>query len=151
MKLHVSRKLDYAVRILSELARHGEGVLVPSRQIAKSQHIPFPYLQKIVNQMASVGLVETHRGKEGGVTLRADPNATTLLDIIHLLGEIDESRTNCVVTSEECPVFDLCRVHSVWEELYQIMLRYAAHVTLAELVVKQSDFMETPYETHHNS
>ena len=135
MKLNISRRLDYAVRILTELTLHA-GEVVPSRQIAENQHIPFPYLQKIVNQMAGVGLVRTLRGKEGGVILNVDPERTTLLDLVRLLGEMDPAGGICLVGVEECPVYDACGAHTVWDEIYRLMLAHASRITLKELAEK---------------
>lgn len=135
MKLNISRKLDYAVRILTELTLH-EGEVVPSREIAERQHIPFPYLQKIVNQMAGVGLVRTHRGKEGGVALNVDPGRITLLDIVRLLGEMDPAGGICLVGVDECPVYEACGAHTVWDEIYRLMLAHAARITLRDLANK---------------
>lgn len=135
MKLHISRRLDYAVRILTELTLH-EGEVVPSRQISENQHIPFPYLQKIVNQMAGVGLVRTHRGKEGGVSLNVDPERITLVDIVRLLGEMDPTGGICLVGVDECPVYEACGAHTVWDEIYRLMLHHASRITLKDLTVK---------------
>ncbi len=150
MRLHISRRLDYAVRILTELARHGKGVLVPSKEIARRQHIPFPYLQKIVNQMATAGLVQTYRGKEGGVALRANPATTTLLDIVHALGEMDMNAPVCVVGVDDCPILDACGAHSVWDEIYRMMLQYASQVTL-EQIAHKPNLVRTHHETTHGN
>ncbi len=135
MKLNISRRLDYAVRILTELTLHA-GEVVPSRQISENQHVPFPYLQKIVNQMAGVGLVRTLRGKEGGVALNVDPERVTLLDIVRLLGEMDPTGGICLVGLEDCPIYEACGIHTVWDEIYRLMLQYASRITLKELAEK---------------
>jgi Rrf2 family protein len=79
--MHVSAKVDYAVRALVELAADNSRPL-KREQLAASQHIPIKFLGNILQQLKTAGLVLTHRGSEGGYWLALPAERITLADVI---------------------------------------------------------------------
>jgi Rrf2 family protein len=79
--LHVSARLDYAMRALAELVDAGEG---PERceDIARARQIPLNSLVNIMIQLRRAGLVSSRRGCEGGYQLARDAAAITLADVV---------------------------------------------------------------------
>ena len=63
----------YALRLMVELANHGEA-LVPLKEISDSQQISLKYLEQIITPLAKAGLVTSVRGAQGGYRL-ADGHA----------------------------------------------------------------------------
>jgi Rrf2 family protein len=81
----VSKKGEYGVRALCHLAeRHGEGV-VQIREIARLEAIPWKFLEGILLQMKTAGIVRSRRGIEGGYALARPPEEIALGEVLRLL------------------------------------------------------------------
>ena len=81
IRVHVSARADYAVRALVELAAAGRQPLKRER-IAAAQDIPMKFLGNILQELKTAGLVNTHRGAEGGYWLARPAAQITLADVI---------------------------------------------------------------------
>lgn len=76
-------KLDYACRILSELARHydgGEPVRIDD--LAQVESVPANFLAQILGELKNAKLVVSRRGVQGGFLLARSPDQITLFDIV---------------------------------------------------------------------
>src|SRR5436189_1975102 len=80
--LRVSRKLEYSMRAMIELAlRDAGGELVSAREIAESQQIPLRFLEQQLGALSKAGLVESFRGAGGGCRLARDPDDIRMSDV----------------------------------------------------------------------
>jgi Rrf2 family protein len=79
--LHVSARLDYALRAIAELIVDEAGP-VRCEQIARTRDIPLNSLVNIMIQLRKAGLVSSRRGCEGGYTLARDAAGITLADVV---------------------------------------------------------------------
>ncbi len=83
--MKISKKGEYGIRALCHLAeRHGEGV-VQIREIARLESIPWKFLEGILLQMKSAGMVRSRRGIDGGYALAKPPGEIVLGEVIRLL------------------------------------------------------------------
>src|SRR5438105_3698617 len=82
--MRVSAKTDYAVRALVELAASGAGP-VKGERLAVAQDIPLKYLENILVQLKTAGLVRTLRGTEGGYWLARPADTISLADVIRAI------------------------------------------------------------------
>ncbi len=111
--MQISRRADYGVRVILDLAFQGDDGRAPTQEIAARQGIPMPFLAKIVSQLALAGLVNTYRGAGGGVCLAKPSSEITLLHVIEALeGPIYLNR--CLIEPEHCPKERDCPVHDIW-------------------------------------
>ncbi|WP_370638076.1 Rrf2 family transcriptional regulator [Croceicoccus sp. Ery15] len=72
---------DYALRILMQAAAN-PGVRLSIADVAERHGISRNHLMKVVNQLATMGLVDTVRGRGGGFWLAEDPGSITLGDVV---------------------------------------------------------------------
>jgi len=79
--MRVSAKVDYALRACAELAAAGDGP-VKGERLSQAQEIPVKFLENILHQLKSSGLVTSHRGPDGGFRLARPAAAITLADVI---------------------------------------------------------------------
>src|SRR3989337_4217124 len=79
--MNVGRRVDYAVRALSYLAGQPEGKIISRAEIEKNQDIPSFYLSKIMKDLVSGGLVQSHIGSKGGFTLSKAATAITIKEV----------------------------------------------------------------------
>jgi Rrf2 family protein len=80
--VRISAKADYAVRAAVTLAAVGGDVPVKAERLATEQDIPLNFLENILHQLKSSGVVTSHRGPEGGFRLARPADQVTLADII---------------------------------------------------------------------
>jgi Rrf2 family protein len=83
-RVRVTAKADYAVRALLVLtgAARADGGPRKGDAIAVAQGVPFKYLENILGQLRTAGLVRSQRGGDGGYWLAKDPAAITIADVI---------------------------------------------------------------------
>ena len=80
--MRVTAKADYAVRAAVELAGGSQESPRKVDEVAQAQHIPLSFLENILNQLKSAGVVRSQRGPEGGWWLLREPDTLTLADVI---------------------------------------------------------------------
>ena len=80
--MHVTAKADYAVRAVVELAHSSHKSPRKVDEIAQAQRIPVSFLENILTQLRSSGVVRSQRGPEGGYWLAKPPDQVNLADII---------------------------------------------------------------------
>jgi Rrf2 family protein len=80
--MHVTAKADYAVRAVVELAGSAQGSPRKVDEVAKAQSIPVSFLENILTQLRSAGIVRSQRGPEGGYWLAHPAEEVNLADII---------------------------------------------------------------------
>lgn len=113
--MEISRRTDYGVRVILDLATLRDGERASTHEIADRQQIPNPFLAKIISQLSLSGLVTTYRGAGGGVRLALPPSEITLLHVIEALdGPVRLNR--CLIQPSACPRNNHCPVHEVWAE-----------------------------------
>ena len=110
MKLSV--KVDYACRVLAQVARHhGDKRLAHIEELAKIEGVPANYLVQILSELRNGGLITSRRGKQGGYILSRSPEKITLYDIVKLIeGDHLELGRNADGQSGK-------RVQQVWREV----------------------------------
>jgi Rrf2 family protein len=80
--MHVTAKADYAVRAVVELAVSERGVPRKVDDLAQAQSIPVSFLENILTQLRSSGIVRSQRGPEGGYWLAQPADEVSLAQII---------------------------------------------------------------------
>lgn len=80
--MHVTAKADYAVRAVVELADSRQDAPRKVDEVAQAQSIPVSFLENILTQLRSSGIVRSQRGPEGGYWLAHPAEEVNLADII---------------------------------------------------------------------
>jgi len=85
MKLSV--RGEYALRALLVLGLHYDEPLVRIQAISDEQNIPKRFLEQILNDLKSAGLVKSKRGVAGGYRLAQKPDQITVASVVrHIEG-----------------------------------------------------------------
>lgn len=82
MGVHVTAKADYAVRAVVELAAGGQGAPRKVDEVARAQGIPLSFLENILTQLRTAGIVRSQRGPDGGYWLARPAKELTLAEVI---------------------------------------------------------------------
>jgi Rrf2 family protein len=130
--MRVSAKVDYALRAMVELAAAPPGVNTTAEQLASAQQIPPKFLESILSQLRSGGLVASRRGAEGGYRLARAADEISVADVIRELeGPIATVRG---VRPDELEYEGAARaLRDVWLELRTHMRDVLEETTLADI------------------
>lgn len=147
MKLSV--RGEYALRALQVLARdyQEDDSVVRIQEISDKQNIPKRFLEQILNDLKSAGVVESKRGVAGGYRLRRPPEKITLAEIVrHIEGPL--APVSCV--SEKfyekcsCPDESRCAIRSVMKEVRDNIVKVMEQTTLADLAERARALEQEP-------
>ncbi|MBE0543555.1 MAG: Rrf2 family transcriptional regulator [Verrucomicrobia bacterium] len=147
MKLSV--RGEYALRALLVLGRDylEDDSVVRIQAISDQQNIPKRFLEQILNDLKSAGIVESKRGVAGGYRLHRPPDRITLAEIIrHIEGPL--APVSCV--SEKfyekcsCPDESRCAIRSVMKEVRDSIVKVMEHTTLADLAQRARTLEQEP-------
>ncbi|MEY2407990.1 MAG: hypothetical protein QOF48_660 [Verrucomicrobiota bacterium] len=136
--MKLSLRGEYALRALLVLGLdHVENdAVVRIQNISDRQHIPKRFLEQILNDLKTAGIVESKRGIAGGYRLRKSPDHITLAEVIRYI-EGPLAPVSCV--SERyyekcsCPDEKKCGIRSVMQEVRDAIVKILEGVTLAQL------------------
>jgi Rrf2 family iron-responsive transcriptional regulator len=107
MNMRLTRQTNYAVRILMYCAAN-EGRLSRIPEIADAYSVSELFLFKILQPLVENGLVETVRGRNGGVKLAKPAAAISLFDVVRVTEE-NFAMAECFENdAAECPLVDSC-------------------------------------------
>jgi Rrf2 family transcriptional regulator, nitric oxide-sensitive transcriptional repressor len=125
---------DYTLRVLMYCGVQGSDRLVTIAEMARNYGISRHHLTKIVNALARQGLLETVRGRSGGVRL-AQPAGQIRLGAVVRAAEPDFHLVECFDrATNTCPLTGFCRLKRVLRGALDVYLAELDHVTLAELL-----------------
>lgn len=128
----LSRSSEYAVRALSFLATRKERSWLLSRSIAEELGIPPPFLAKILQTMATVGILSSQRGRGGGFRLQRDPATISLYEIVEPFDHLGH-RTLCILGQQLCGEEHACPLHFAWKASRDTFLAALRATSLADV------------------
>ena len=133
--MRVSAKVNYALRAMAELAAAPPG-LMTAEQLASAQHIPPKFLESILSQLRTGGLVASHRGAEGGYELARPAAEISVAEVIRVLeGPIATVRG---VRPDELEYDGAASgLRGIWLELRTQMRGVLEQATLADITAAQ--------------
>ena len=130
--MHVTAKADYAVRAVVELASGSQDSPRKVDEVARAQGIPVSFLENILTQLRSAGLVRSQRGPEGGYWLAHPPEEVNLAQVIRAVeGPLVGVRGQ---RPEEIEYVGSAEsLQQVWIALRANLRKVLEHVTLADV------------------
>lgn len=130
-----ARSSGYAVQALTYLAGQPSGKLVGAREIATTQHIPMPFLWKILRKLGHQKLVRSFKGVHGGYEL-ARPAETIYVSEILRLDRDEDDVSLCLLGLQQCNDDNPCPLHEQWKEHRAQIEATLLTTTLADLAKK---------------
>ncbi|MBT4490483.1 MAG: Rrf2 family transcriptional regulator [Rhodospirillaceae bacterium] len=131
--MHLTRYTDYALRTLIYLGINEDRTCtIP--EIAKRYNISRNHLMKIVHQLGTAGILETVRGRGGGIRLGQLPADLTVGSVVR----ITEENLNIVEcfdpTRNQCQISASCVLASSLYQALGAFMEVLDKVTLADLI-----------------
>lgn len=130
--IRLSKLTDYAIVVMSEMARDGGTLTVPC--LADRTGVPAPTVAKVLKALAPAGLMTSQRGASGGYTLCRPATAISIAEIITAL-EGPIALTACLEGADaQCGVESLCPMRGGWEKVNRAIRTALEEVTLADMM-----------------
>ncbi len=130
--LRITKQTDYGIVLLTHLASDPER-RVNAPELADEASLPQPMVAKILKLLARAGILESHRGVNGGYCLAGRPEDLSVAEVIAALeGQI--SITECTDdTPGLCPQEEVCRLRSNWNRINLAIQDALDGISLAEM------------------
>ena len=131
--LRFSKKADYALIALADLASRPEGASSSAREIAERYNIPVELMAKVLQRLVRMGMVASHQGTRGGYHLARDATRISVADVIQGIdGPV--LVTACSDEDESCDQYDKCNVRDPLWRLKDRIVQSLSAFTVNELV-----------------
>jgi Rrf2 family protein len=128
---------EYAIRAMIYMAGKPFGTSFTIAEIASSNRVPDKFLRKILPQLATSGLIQSQRGKGGGVKLKMQAEDITPLHIIQAI-DGDMALNKCMIDNDFCSDSRWCSMHVLWAEAQKNLKKILSGKSVAELA-KESE------------
>ena len=139
--MKLSQRGEYGLRALMFLGMNHGSEVVRIKDIAEQQNIPRRFLEHILNDLKSAGLVKSRRGAAGGYRLQGEPKDITIINIInHLEGPIEP------LGSEDLDNYQRA-ILSVMQDASKAIICKLEEVKLSELCDMVRD-LQGPMDNH---
>lgn len=138
---------DYTLRTLMYLGVNRDR-LVKIQDIADLHGISKNHLMKIIYQLGVAGFVETVRGRNGGIRLKADPKNINIGDLIRST-ETDFFMVECFDRiNNKCPLTSSCLLKTLLRRATDAYLAILDSATLDELIVESGTHTDRYRSAH---
>jgi Rrf2 family protein len=134
--MKLSLRGEYTLRALVVLGLNYHQSVIRIQTISEQQNIPKRFLEQILNDLKSAGVVESKRGIAGGYRLAMAPDKVNLAMVIrHMEGAL--APISCVSENFyekcSCPDEARCGIRSVMKEVRDAIVKILETVTVADL------------------
>ncbi len=145
----LSKKAKYAIRALLYLAERDGSGPIQIKDIASSERIPQKFLEAILVELKSSGMVRSRAGRTGGYEMLRDPKDVNLGQVIRLIdGPI--APISCVSQTAYAPCQDCqdektCLLRMVMKEVRDANARILEQTTLEGMLEKKAELKDKAF------
>jgi Rrf2 family protein len=116
------------------LAARDAGVSMTKTEIANAEGISAGYVQQLMMALRLAGIVDSHRGREGGFSLSRSAKDLTIADVLRAVeGEVMPAPCQ---GGTPCERWDDCPTRPVWDEAAELLNGLFGRITIASLANK---------------
>ena len=136
--MRLTRQTNYAIRILMYCAAN-DGRLSRIPEIAAAYSVSELFLFKILQPLVEAKLVETVRGRHGGVRLGRPAADITLFDVVRVTEESFAMAECFENDSADCPLIDSCNLNAALRKALGAFFEVLESYTISDLVKDRVD------------
>ncbi|MBL9135563.1 MAG: Rrf2 family transcriptional regulator [Verrucomicrobiales bacterium] len=137
----LSQKAKYGIQALLFLARRGQGSPVLIKEIAEKERLPKKFLEAILLDLKSTGILHARPGRGGGYTLNRPPRTVTLGRVIRLidgpLAPIPCVSQTAYAPCKDCVDERICVIRAVMKQVRDATAKILDETTLEDLLEKE--------------
>jgi len=136
----LSKRAKYGQKALLAAIRQHHGGEVEISMLALSEQMPRKFLEQILGELRSQGIVQGQRGPGGGYSLRLPPEQVTVARVVRLfdgpLAPVPCASLHFYQPCTDCGDERSCGVRLVMKEVRDSTARILEGTTLADLVTR---------------
>ena len=117
----ISTKGRYGLRVMIDLAEHDKEGYIPLKEIAARQEISKKYLEIIVKELVSAGLIEGLSGKGGGYRLTRHAAEYSAGEILEAMEQTLVPVACLKLEADGCPRKEACKTLPLWTEYSELV------------------------------
>ena len=132
--MRITLESDYALRIISALAKH-DGI-VDAKTLSEETSVTLQFTLKILHKLVKGRIIKSFKGIRGGYSLRLPPEEITLKNVIE---EIDGPivMVRCLENSESCSLNQektSCIYHHIFETISLDVAKKLSSITIQDVL-----------------
>jgi Rrf2 family transcriptional regulator, iron-responsive regulator len=132
--MRLTKQTNYAIRMMMYCAASERGSLSRVQEIANAYGVSELFLFKILQPLVEAGLMETVRGRKGGVRLAKAASEITLYDVVRVT-EDSFAMAECFENdAAECPLIDSCSLNAALYKALNAFFAVLQDYTIEDLV-----------------
>jgi len=133
--MHMTLETDYAVRIVSCLAKAGKRM--DAKSISEDSSVTLRFSLKILRKLVAGGIVKSYKGTQGGYELAREPAEISLNDVIETVeGPFFISR--CLSGDYQCGRHDgdslICPFREVYDQISEDVVKRLKEFTFNKIL-----------------
>ncbi len=136
----ISKRTKYALRALYSLTRQYGGGPVLIATLAREERIPLKFLEAILLELKTHGIVDSRKGRHGGYRLNGSPSQITIGRVVRVLegplAPLPCASETAFRPCEECEDAQRCGTRIVMKEVRDAIAAILDGTTLADVVAK---------------
>lgn len=132
--MRLTNYTDYALRVLIYLAVKDSDEKSTITEITEAYNVSRNHLMKVIHQLGKIGVIETTRGRGGGIVLAKQPEDITIGSIVRETEE-DFHMVECFNSAaNHCVLSPVCGLRSVLGEALAAYLAVLDKYTIADII-----------------
>jgi Rrf2 family iron-responsive transcriptional regulator len=136
--MRLTKQTNYAIRVLMYCATN-RGELSRVGEIAAAYSVPELFLFKILQPLVEHGMLETVRGRKGGIRLAKPAAEITLFDVVRVT-EDNFTMAECFSDdASDCPLIDSCALNAALRKALGAFFEVLEGYTIEDLVRDRPD------------
>jgi len=133
--MKISKKCQYALRAVFELASKNRDEPVKTHDIASAQGISPRFAEVILNELKHGGFVESRRGNEGGYILARSSDDLTVREVIeYIQGPISIAQEG-ITNKGNAAYFGDEAFHELWRQVNNAIVEVFESKAFADLII----------------
>ncbi|PKR78391.1 Rrf2 family transcriptional regulator [Halalkalibacillus sediminis] len=137
--MKLKKYTDYALRVLIYTASVPDGELANKKDISKVFHISENHIGKIVHELNKAEILQTIRGRSGGIKLSKHPSEINIGQVVRLM-EGDFEMFECFSKDDNyCIITPACKLKNIVNVALKEFLKVIDQYTLEDLLENKSE------------
>lgn len=136
----ISKRTKYALRALYSLTRQYGGGPVLIATLAREERIPIKFLEAILLDLKTHGIVDSRKGRHGGYRLNRSPSQITIGGVVRVLegplAPLPCASETAFRPCEECEDAQRCGTRIVMKQVRDAIAAILDGTTLADVVAR---------------
>jgi len=131
--MKLTQASDYGMAAVLYLSQRDENHRYSLDEISQATEIPEQFLGKIFQTLVKSGIINSFKGRGGGVSLARSPEYITVAQVIKPLEE-EMGLVRCLREKEDCPRSSECRASNFWRKTQENFFEILNSTTIKDLI-----------------